>query len=47
LSGLAARVPEGQVMRGAEAVLRADRDRYTGEFEAFMRDIQEHLRDRR
>ncbi|MEZ4758021.1 MAG: ACP phosphodiesterase [Flavobacteriales bacterium] len=47
LSGLAARVPEGHVMRGAEAVLWADRDQYTAEFEVFMRDIQEHLRDHR
>ncbi|TXH22361.1 MAG: DUF479 domain-containing protein [Elusimicrobia bacterium] len=45
LSGLAARVPQGAVMRGAEAVLATQRAVYMVEFEAFMSDIKEHLRE--
>ena len=43
LAGLAARVPQGHVMRGAEVVLRASITAYTEEFEVFIRDIKDHL----
>jgi acyl carrier protein phosphodiesterase len=45
LSGMAARVPQGAVMRGAESVLFAERAVYMAEFEVFMTDIKDHLRD--
>lgn len=45
LNGLAARVPQGAVMRGAESILVAERAVYMAEFEAFMTDIKDHLRD--
>jgi acyl carrier protein phosphodiesterase len=47
LSGMAVRVPEGHVMNGAEMVLMDNMDRYTAEFDAFIRDIRDHLRKHR
>lgn len=46
LAGLARRVPGGEVMIGAEAVLHEHMEAFRQEFEGFMHDIEEHLSDR-
>lgn len=43
LEGLARRVPKGEALIGAEAVLAAHRDLYVGECSAFLRDLRRHL----
>ncbi|MGV3637059.1 MAG: ACP phosphodiesterase [Flavobacteriales bacterium] len=44
LDGLSRRVPAGAPMRGAERVLRADLERYTAEFNAFLPAVDAHTR---
>lgn len=43
LAGMARRVPEGAVMRGAEQMLVEHMEAYRHEFDGFMNDIQQHL----
>ncbi len=46
LNGLSQRAREGSVMAGAEQVLAAHMDSYRSEFNAFLSDIKEHLKQR-
>jgi acyl carrier protein phosphodiesterase len=44
LEGLAQRVPAGASMRGAERLLREHGDAYLAEFEAFLPEVEHHVR---
>jgi acyl carrier protein phosphodiesterase len=43
LHGLSRRVPGGEVLSGAEVVLRANRDAYVAECSSFLRALRKHL----